>query len=299
MTELTAATEGGLFRITRDGPRPELADAAVAAVAADGATWWAAVDGAVWRRVPGRDWAPVAGVDQPTCLLPTAAGLLVGTAGAHLARLVGDTVEPVTSFEEIEQRRDWYTPWGGPADTRSLAQDEDGTWYVNVHVGGILRSRDSGASWRPTIDIDTDVHQVVVDPAAGTVYAATGASALAVSHDQGETWSFHSDGLHGTYLRAVTLAGDTLLVSASTGPGKDARAAVYRWRPGSATPFERCVRGLPDWFTGNIDTGCLHAHGDTVAFGTADGQVYLSGDGGATWSLAADGLPPVRQVLLR
>jgi RND family efflux transporter MFP subunit len=34
------------------------------------------------------------------------------------------------------------------------------TKLVNVHVGGIPRSVDSGATWAPTIDVDADVHEV-------------------------------------------------------------------------------------------------------------------------------------------
>ena len=36
---------------------------------------------------------------------------------------------------------------------RTIAAGAEGELYVNVHVGGILRSDDDGASWRPTIDI--------------------------------------------------------------------------------------------------------------------------------------------------
>ena len=53
---------------------------------------------------------------------------------------------------------------------RSLALDASGALFINVHVGGILRYDASGLT--PTIDQDSDVHQVTADPSrAGSVLA--------------------------------------------------------------------------------------------------------------------------------
>ena len=90
---------------------------------------------------------------------------------------------------------------------RTIAAGAQGELYVNVHVGGILRSDDDGASWRPTIDIRSDVHEVLAVPGRpALVPAATGVGA-ATSEDGGASWSFAHDGLSGRYCRAVTLAG--------------------------------------------------------------------------------------------
>ena len=64
--------------------------------------------------------------------------------------------------------------------------------------------------------------------------------------------------------------------------------------------FERCRAGLPEGFEGNIDTSSLDAlnDGSFAAFGTADGRVYGSDDGGLTRLELATGLPPVHHVLL-
>src|SRR5262245_38209106 len=35
--------------------------------------------------------------------------------------LVEDSLEPVESFETVDGRETWYTPWSGPADVRSIA----------------------------------------------------------------------------------------------------------------------------------------------------------------------------------
>ncbi|MDQ4097741.1 MAG: hypothetical protein M3144_07745, partial [Actinomycetota bacterium] len=255
----------------------------------------------VWEARAVEDgWEPAVTLPpgpRARCLTARGDELFIGTAEARLFRLAGGTATRLGSFDEAEGRDGWYTPWGGPPDTRSLAVGTDGTLYANVHVGGILRSDDDTASWVPTIDVDADVHQVLAGD-GGTVFAAT-AYGLALSRDRGAHWTFVTAGLHADYSRAVAVAGEWLLLSASTGPSSD-RAAVYRRRldaPDDA-PFERCREGLPDWFTGNIDTRCLVASGSQAALATAGGTVYVSEDAGETWREAASGLGRVTSLAL-
>lgn len=291
-------TTDGLY--LADEWRHELPGREVTALAQDDSSLWALVDRtAVLRREPGGEWRPLAELhgERATCLLPSREGLLVGTSGAHLFRLVASSLERVESFEQIQGRESWYTPWGGPPDTRSLAQDDAANVYVNVHVGGIPKSTDGGRSWRPTIDIHADVHQVIAPRSApGRLCAAT-ARGLAVSHDGGSSWEFHTEGLTGAYSRAVALGDDVVLVTASDGP-HGRRAGVYRRRLDPDEPFERCREGLPEWFSNNIDTYCLHAAGGTAAFGTDEGDVYVSADDGATWRSAGRRVASVTCLLV-
>jgi photosystem II stability/assembly factor-like uncharacterized protein len=162
--------------------------------------------------------------------------------------------------------------------------------YVNVHVGGILHSMDGGLSWMPTsLDIDTDVHQVLTTD--HLVLAALGHGGLARSRDEGRSWTVTRDGLHASYCRAVAASDQTVLLSASTGPGTR-QGALYRGSVAGDT-FERCHKGLPEWFHSNIDTGCLALEGTNAAFGTDDGRVFVSTDTGGSWTQAAAGLPPI------
>ena len=220
---------------------------------------------------------------------------LVGTAEAHLYR-AGAAWERVEGFEEADGRDEWYTPWGGPPDVRSVSSGPDGTMLVNVHVGGILRSTDGGASWAPTIDIHTDVHQVLALDGGRAVAAC--AEGLATSDDDGATWVVHDDGLHATYARSVAVAGDTVLLAVSRGPnGGD--AAIYRRPLGGDGALERCRTGLPDDLGGNVDTFRLAGSPDgRAALATADGRVFASGDEGASWALVGEDLPAVRCLLL-
>jgi len=277
---LLVGTAAGLHRV--DDGHTELAGRQVSALAGG----WAVVEGrAVWHEgtwVSEDIEAPAA-----TCILPFDGGALVGTAEAHLVRVPSG--ERLASFDRAPGRQGWYTPWGGPADVRSLAAGPDGTLYVNVHVGGILRSGDGGATWAPTLDVDLDVHQVVV-AGDGTVLAAC-AQGLAVSTDKGDTWTVDDQGLAATYARAVAVAGDTVLLSVSTGPDGH-RAAVYRRPLHGNGAFRRTSIGLPGTFPGNVDTFCLVADGDLAALGTFAGRVYLSDDAGGSWATVAAG-PPV------
>ena len=296
--QVLVATLEGLHRLG-NGRDVLLAGHEVTALTKHGSDWWAVVDGAsVWRSVDNGEWAQVASVEplRANCLLPAVGGVFVGMSEAHLHVVRGDDIEPVSPFESVEDREGWHTPWGGPPDVRSLSADGGGSVYANVHVGGIPRSSDGGATWTPTISIDSDVHQVTCDPASGLVLAAT-ARGLAVSADQGETWRFDTEGLHARYMRAVAVAGGTVLASASTGPYTD-HAAVYRKPLSDATAFERCSNGLPDSFPSNIDTYCIDASGSDAAFGTSEGSVFISSDAGQSWTLAEEGLPQVSAVAL-
>jgi hypothetical protein len=297
MTRLLVGTKDGLHEFDQAGTRRQthLVGRSVTDVMRDRDEVWAIVDRRDLWHAPGGEWRHVATLEGPgaTCIARTYA-IHVGTSEAHLLRLEADALERVEAFDGAEGRETWYTPWGGPPATRSISEWDDDV-YVNVHVGGILRTSDGGAFWTPTIDIDADVHQVAT--AEGLVLAA-GAQGLSISTDRGATWSLRADGLDRSYARAVVVCGDRLLVSGSDGP-RGGHAGVYRTGLTDG-PFERCRQGLPEWFDDNIDTYCLDAlnDGSFAAFGTADGHVFGSSDAGETWTELATGVGPVQHLLV-
>jgi hypothetical protein len=260
--------------------------------------WHTGEDGE-WVRVASVDDAPGAAQLEALCLADTRAndvgGILVGTSQARLLRVGADhRVEVVAGFDAAPGRDEWYTPWGAPPDTRTISEDDTAV-FVNVHVGGVLRSRDEGATWQPTIDVHADVHRVVTG--AGRVYAA-GATGLSVSEDGGDTWRLATAGLHARYCRSVAVCGPVVLLSASEGPD-GRRAALYRSGL-SADKFERCSDGLPGWFEGNLDSLCLDAlpDGKLAAFATQNGDVYASEDQGSSWTRVVAGMGSVRCALV-
>jgi hypothetical protein len=287
------ATDRGL--VTADGGTL-VADRDVTALAPDGSGWLVLLDGHEVARLREGDARSIGTVPEELgrCIAAVPGGALVGTSGARLAIVGDDGAGMVAAFDHVEGREGWYTPWGGPPDTRSLAVAVDGTVFANVHVGGIPRAQDPEGPWTPTIDVDADVHQVVADPRDATHVVAATARGLAESRDRGATWAFWTDGLHAAYSRAVALDRDRLFLSASTGP-RGGRAAVYRREPGSDV-FEKCGGGLPEWFAGNIDSHRLAAGDGAVVVGTEDGRVFTSEDAGATWREALDGVGTIRAV---
>lgn len=298
--EYLVGTESGLWRLREDvlEPMDALTGRSITALTREGARAWAIVEGrGLWRGGPGAEWRELHPIEGPeaTCLAATPDGLLIGTEEAHLLRLTDAGLARIESFDTAEGRADWYTPWGDPADVRSIAVDADGTIYVNVHVGGVVRSRDNGRSWSPTLDIEVDVHQVLVHPTRPGVVLVAAAAGFGVSRDGGASWRFTADGFHAHYLRAVAIGDDTVFVSASTGPGGRS-ATVYRAPLEGDVRFTRCAEGLPRWFGDNVDTGCLVAAGSVVMLGTEDGRLFRSVDAGARWELVAKGLPAVRAL---
>ena len=203
-------------------------------------------------------------------------------------------MSPVGSFDRIPTRDEWYTPWGGLPDTRSITVTPDGTPLVNVHVGGVWRGDDDGA-WSEVIAVDNDTHQILAT--GGDVVVAAASTGFGQSEDGGRTFAWTTNGLHDTYCRAVAVADDVVLVSASTGPFTR-HGAVYVRPLDSDEPFTRCDNGLPEWFEGNIDTFQLAARDSTVALGTDHGEVFVSYDAGISWQLAASGIGAVRCVAI-
>lgn len=238
-------------------------------------------------------------VPGATCLLWTGRELFAGTEGAHLVKvgLDGRGNEPVPGFDEVPGRGDWYTPFGAPPAARTTAIDGEGRLYVNVHVGGIVRSDDGGRTWQPTIDIDADVHEVTAVPGRpGMVLAAT-ARGMAVSEDYGGKWRIVADGLFAPYARAVAVGEDTIFLSASEGPD-GSKAAVYRRPLFGTRRFGKCRGGFPEHLAGNVDSGCIAAAGRSVVVGTPDGRILRSQDSGLKWQQIVTGLPPVTRIRL-
>lgn len=298
---ILVGTEGGLWQL--DGgtlePVEVFAASEVTAIARDGERTWALLGGrTLWAKNDGGAWQEQASIEGPaaTCLAAGPHGIWVGTEHARLLRLVRGKLSRVESFERVEGRNEWYTPWGDPAAVRSIAVAADDTIHVNVHVGGVARSRDGGRSWAPTVDVEADVHQVLAHPTQPNVVLAAAYEGFGISRDGGDSWQFVTDGMHAHYSRAVAVSDDTVLVSASTGPG-GRRSALYRKPLDGVTPFERCHDRLP-WFDDNIDTACLQAAGPVVVFGTEDGRVFLSADRGQSWELVTKGMPAVRCITL-
>ncbi|HUG32934.1 MAG TPA: hypothetical protein VMM14_08580 [Acidimicrobiia bacterium] len=286
---LLVGTTSGLFSIG-DTTEEVIGGTRINHVSRDESGWWA-VDGKGRIHHDGDVVAELPEDAPAICIQPTPDTVWVGSSEARLFALDHGEVSEDEFFAEAPGREAWYTPWGGPADVRSMTLDADHTLYVNVHVGGILRYDNTGLV--PTLDIDADVHEVIAHPTRkGAIFAAT-ARGLAYSHN-GHDFDFRSKGLHATYCRAVTVLDDRVVFSASTGPRSE-RGRLYRcslWDD----DIEPVTNGLPEWFDGNVDTHCLTSDGDTVHVAHG-GRVWRSDDQGDSWQLQTEDLARVTTLI--
>jgi hypothetical protein len=308
---ILAATWGdGLIVFSGEARRRELPGQAVQALAPDrhgGAL--AIVDGrALRRRTPEGKWNTIAATEFPlACSVSVGDVIYVGTDDAHVLRVSAEgQIETLRGFEAVPGRETWYAGSalingqlvGPPLGVRSMtATSDERAVLANVHVGGIPRSTDAGVTWQPTIDVDTDVHEVCAHPSQPSIVIAAAAAGLCISRDGGATWTVEQQGLHAPYCSAVAFSGNDILVAASADHFAT-QGAVYR-RPidgeGSLVPVGR---GLPRWIAGIADTGCIAARESSVAVADKGGNLYVSVDSGRTWSHRANGLPAISSVLV-
>jgi hypothetical protein len=265
-------------------------------------TGWAIVDGSTAMHATNGGWHTTLTLESTRekplrAILSLAEGAIVGWGGSLVRVFETKRFEPIEGFDKVAGRDDWHAVGSNQPYVRSLTATAEGVLLANVHVGGMPRSTDGGATWQPTIDVDADVHEVRAHPDRPELVLAAAAVGVCRSDDAGATWTVSTEGLHATYCRAVALAGDVMLVSASTGPFTE-RGALYRRAIDVDGPFERCTDGLPEWQPHNIDTGCVTTDGELAIFGGAHGIVYGSEDAGRTWRVLADGLPPITAVAI-
>ncbi len=252
-------------------------------------TWIAIVDRReVWQHDAAGEWHPLASADVNLACLVTAGDVVyAGSADARVLRLDGGDLVPLPGFDRAPGRDEWHGV-GSATHVRSLtATAEDGAILANVHVGGILRTTDGGESWKPTIAVDDDAHEVRAHPSDPDVVAAAAAVGLFVSSDAGESWQLIDTLLtdNSTYSRAVAFFGDDVLCSVSDGPFTT-RGAIYRLAAGARVP-ERVRDGLPEWLDGNVDTHCLAVSSKGAALADERGHVWISTVGIRDWNRVA------------
>lgn len=308
-TVLAATWRDGLFVVTGEPRHQELAGQSVRALAPDGhGGTLAVVDGhALCRRTFDGEWSTIATSEfQLACSVAVGDVIYVGTDDARLLRVSANgKVDQLGGFDAVAGRDRWYAGSaringqvvGPPLGIRSITATSDGTVLLaNVHVGGIPRSMDGGVTWQPTIDVESDVHEVCAHPIHPAIVIAAAAIGLCVSRDSGATWTVEQEGLHASYCSAVAFSGSDILVSASADHFAT-QGAVYR-RPidehGPLVP----LGGLPRWIDGIADTGCIATRGSALAVADKAGNLYVSADAGSTWSRCANGLPTTSSVLI-
>jgi hypothetical protein len=308
-TLFAASWHDGLFVIAGDTVRHELADQPVRGLFADRSGILAIVGGTqLWRRTADGRWHTLARSDSPlSCVVSSKETILVGTDDAQVLRLdAAGSLQPLPGFGRTAGRERWYAGTalidgrviGPPLGVRSIAATCTGTALLaNVHVGGIPRSTDGGASWHPTADIDWDVHQVCAHPARPEVVAAASGAGVCISLDHGRTWSASAAGLHAPYCAAVAFCGEELLVSAAQDHFATC-GGLYRLPWASPAAVQPVVLGESRWLGAIIDTHCLVSEGDFAAAVDRTGVLHWSEDGGHGWRAHAQRFAMTSALLL-
>jgi hypothetical protein len=309
-TVLAATWREGLFVGTNKAFRQELADQPVRGLAPDGRGGALAIVGgrSLRRRSADGDWSTIATTAaELSCCVAVGDAVYVGTDDARVLRIgPNGSLERLAGFDDVVGRDKWYAGSalidgrlvGPPLGIRSItATCDEAVLLANVHVGGIPRSTDRGATWSPTMEIDADVHQVCAHPTRPEIIIAAAGVGLCVSEDGGESWTTEQEGLHASYCSAVAFAGDDILVAASQDHFA-ARGAIYRRPIGGPGPLRPVGGGLPAWIAGIADTGCIATHASAAAVIDRSGNLYLSRDTGRTWSCEAEHLPTPSGLLI-
>jgi hypothetical protein len=307
---LVATWCDGLFVVSGEARDHELATQSVRGLVSDGRGGaLAIVSGrSLRRRAPDGVWRTLATTQLDlACCVAVGDAIYVGTDDARVLRVDADGgLQQLPGFDAVAGRDTWYAGSavidgrrvGPPLGIRSITATPDGrVLLANVHVGGVPRSTDGGVTWQPTIDVDSDVHEVRVHPNRPGVVMAAAAIGLCASRDGGLTWDVEQEGLHASYCSAVAFAGDDVLVSASVDHFA-AQGAIYRRPADGGDSLVAVGGGLPAWTDGIVDTGCIAARGSAVAIADGKGNLHVSADAGRSWLRRATGLPSPSCVLI-
>ena len=292
MPLLLVATTSGCHVFTEAGEAaPEMTGRRIGPFARDGDGCITIVDNnEVWRRDSSGAWSHIVTTPVPLQSIVSADGSIYagGMEEAAVLRIASDgTIERLDGLDQTPGRDQWIAN-GPPLGVRSLAVAE-GMILAAVHVGGIPRSTDRGKSWRPTIAILHDVHELSVHPSSPHFVAAAAAVGLCVSKDGGESWQVYGNSSEASSALAVAVLEDEVLFSIQDGPFAK-QSQLWRWRSADGQ-LEQVRDGLPEWLDGKIDTSWIAAAHHQAALIDKGGNLWWSQAASKRWQRIAK-IPP-------
>ncbi len=275
------------------------------------------------------DFAQKYGIDQGSKIWNITPGpakqkkvLYMGTAPAGLFRSddSGKSWAPVTGLNEHETRADWSPGAGGQClHSFQIDPHDPRRMWAAVSAAGAFRTDDGGATWKPIntcvapyvgapeqTEVFSCVHKLLVHPTAPGVLFQQNHVGVYRSTDHGDTWTRIDAGLPYDFGFGLALdANDpgACYVIPLEPEGYSFRAtngalAVYRY--GRGGKWKNSSKGLPrkhayvSVLRQAMTSDALDPCG--VYFGTQGGTVFASGDGGASWGVAAEYLPTIHSV---
>lgn len=232
----------------------------------------------------------------------------------------GESFALVRGLWDHPHRAEWGPGAGGPA-VHCIRRRPDGSSVIAMSSGGVYRSADGLTDWSPANrgiradfmpegeqypEFGQCVHRLAVDGGDPARLYVQNHGGVWRSDDSGDSWHEISTGLPESEFGFVVLAhptrGDVLWVipiRSETMLPSGGELRVWKSADGGES-WTSYGAGLPDDFYAAVLRDAAHvvAHGDdaALAFGTRNGHVYASLDGGATYTEVARDLPDVLSV---
>jgi photosystem II stability/assembly factor-like uncharacterized protein len=220
-----------------------------------------------------------------------------GTEPSNLYRSAdgGRRWELLPALRELPSEPRWSfppRPWTHHVSTIALHPTDPDWLAVGIELGGVMRSRDGGATWVDhNPQAHSDAHELLMHPLAPErVYEAAG-EGIARSEDRGNSWSKREDGLdrHYAWAQAIDPADpDLWYVAVSRSPvaahGEgDGQAHLWRSRGNGWVAIDNWgqsaeLRRMPYTLT------VLPGQPGTLLVGLRGGTVLLSDDAGDSWT---------------
>ncbi len=202
-------------------------------------------------------------------------------------------------FRAVPEASQWFfhseTRDSHVRDLRASPHDPNHL-YAGIEVGGMVRSRDAGATWQQLPGLDDDIHCVNLSAdRPNRVYVATASSPFR-SDDGGDHWESINSGLERRYtlhLAAAPDDADLVLVTVSANAGR------------KDPQFYRSTNGGRNWQLVEALGHGENASDMAVAFewdpqspdrvyaGTDGGKLFCSEDRGESWDQLPVSLPSV------
>ena len=191
--------------------------------------------------------------------------------------------------------------------------------FVAISAAGAFRTDDGGQTWRPInrglksqgipdpeAEVGHCVHRIALHRSRPNVLFMQKHWDVMRSDDAGDTWREVSGNLPTDFGFPIDVHAhepETVYVVPITSDSyhypPDGKLRVYRSRSGG-NEWEALTKGLPqrDCYVNVLRDAMAVDSLDTcgIYFGTTGGQVYVSPDGGDSWSAIVHDLPPVLSV---